>query len=861
MSPAETNAGQHSECPGERTLRRFGDLNGNGTSEATLSPENPSAAVMEHVEGCDRCQRRLEAIAIEDRSRLEELLGSTERTSGLVSASAEPDEQILRGFRILRWLGRGGQSNVYLAEELPTCRCIALKLIAVRREDSGPQREQWLTEVRAAASIEHQNVVRLYRVEETPDHFLLVFEYISGGTLRDWLTKPVSQIQIARVVEVLARTVHQIHQRGILHLDLKPSNILMETNSGSTWELAIPKIADFGVSSRRARPDAREQSPRWVRGTPSYMAPEQILGDEGLLTSATDVYGLGAVLYCMLTARPPLTFEPGADSLEQLLTSTIVAPSDVDPAIDPGLSMIAMKCLRRPAKERFQTAIELSESLNEWIRQQVDPPQKNSRWARTWLLAGSAAAVLGVLSVSSGWPAKSIVPSAVSSQESTKAPDSDLQIRFADEFARLSASDAESVTDVDETFLLQRLSERSPASTVEQAAQLVVDSSRYTDQLLSQSGIPSDQCLRVATLQYASGGRFQNGGRDELYTAATYLLSDSRRLLQFVRRKHPEDQLVLEKLIAVEAGLATVRVERGRNTPEQVQEHYRRNLATLLPVVNLVNELIDQRQRVYWSGFILDAFRLHYWECRFIGDRETADLFREWERTAWEAFQPDQFTSDLSVRHVLMHPDPGALAAADNSVNWIHAESRTVLRREFLFLRLAQPVFSQVNLSDPEITTGKSPEFGATQEGTGWTALLLRISQEIRAINFEGLTLPVLLHEDIVRPLTMLCTQYRAAGQIDEAERLQRRFLELCEAANKLFPDNTDIHLALSEAHLQTWKNEIRRDRPDRAIEALQRSLEAAEAAVAASPGTPRARDQVADRIQRITRFEGSRAQ
>jgi aspartate/methionine/tyrosine aminotransferase len=90
---------------------------------------------------------------------------------------------------------------------------------------------------------------------------------------------------------------------------------------------------------------------------------------------------------------------------------------------------------------------------------------------------------------------------------------------------------------------------------------------------------------------------------------------------------------------------------------------------------------------------------------------------------------------------------------------------------------------------------------------------------------------------------------------------LQRRFLELCEAANELFPDNTDIHLALSEAHLQTWKNEIRRDRPDRAIEALQRSLEAAEAAVATSPGTPRARDQVADRIKRITRFEASRAQ
>ncbi|MFO0978391.1 MAG: serine/threonine-protein kinase [Planctomycetaceae bacterium] len=860
MSPEGTNAGRLSECPGEKTLRQFGDLNVKVASEDTLSPDDPAVALLEHVEVCDSCQRRLEAIAVQDRNKLEELFGSTDGTIGSVSACAEVDNHVLKGFRILRLLGRGGQSKVYLAEELPACRCVALKLIPVSHEDSERQREQWLSEVRAAASIEHQNVVRLYRVEETLDHFLLVFEHINGGTLRDWLSIPVSQIQIARLVEILARTVHQIHQRGILHLDLKPSNILMETSSGTSWELAVPKIADFGVSSRRSRldGDGRKQCPRWVRGTPSYMAPEQILGVEDLLTSATDVYGLGAVLYCMLTGRPPLTFETGSDSLEQLLASDIVAPADVDPAVDQRLSEIAMKCLRRQPEDRFQTAIELSESLNEWIHRQTDPRPNFLLGKQNWLVTIAAAVGLTMFFAYSQWFARSDASSGNSVPKSTNAPAPTSHTRFADAFFQLSARD--SLAEIDEPFLLQRLYDRSPALTVEQAAQLAFDSSRFTDQLLEKPDVTFEQCLRVATLQHASGSRFQDGGLDEYYPAATYLLNDSRRLLQFVRQNQPDDQLVLEKLIAVEAGLATVRVEKGLNTPELVQKHYRRNLAVLLSTLRLVNELKDQRQRIYWSGFILDAFRLHYWGSRFTGDMAGADIFRAWERTAWDAFRCDHSTADLSMRHILMQTDLGALSSADDSAKWIHEESRTVLRREFLFLRLAEPFFAQEHNPDFRMRPGDSLQVITDPQRTVWLSLLQQISQDMRVIDFQGLTVPALLHEDLVRPLTLICTQYRAAGQIDEAERLQRKFLELCEVANELIPDNTDIHLALSEAHLQTWKNEIRRDRPDLAIEALQRSLKAAEAAVASSPGTSRARDQVADRIKRLTRFEASRA-
>lgn len=848
MTPAGMSPDSHPDCPDDVTLRRLGDLNWNGSSEGTLSPEDPSAAMLEHIEVCGSCQRRLEDITIQERSRLREFLGAAEATIGPLSAvsECEPDKEALTGFRIHRLLGRGGQSKVYLAEELPACRLIALKLIPVSREDSGPQREHWLTEVRAAASIEHQNVVRLYRVEETPDYYLLVFEYVNGGTLRDWLSKPVSQVQIAGFIELVARTVHQIHQRGILHLDLKPSNILMETSFGSSWELAVPKIADFGVSSRRSRKGPPDPFPGVIRGTPSYMAPEQIFGDAQLLTPATDVYGLGAVLYCMLTGRPPITFDPAVDSLEQLLSAKIESPASVDSGIDRSLSEVTMKCLERSAGDRFPTAHALAEALNGWISRQAVPSRRVADLKRRWLpwMSVAVAACVALVTVALNWPGGDASGANEIARTAVGASDDGTPLTFADAFAELSTRTDLVDGVIDEQRLVQQLSELPAAFTVHRAAQLALESRRFTEQLMTRSVVPIDQCLRFAALQHASGRRFQSGPIAELYSAASYLLEDSIRLHEFVLRKSPGNQAVLEQLIAARVCLATVRIEKGLNTPELVSGHYQSTLSGLLPTLPLVVDLTDRRQRIYWAGYIMDSLRLQFWESRFAGDMTNIDLFRAWEQEAWSTFTKDHDASDIAVRHVLMHPDVQTLRTVDIPGQWVLPNSRETLQREFFFLRIADPFF-------------RGPADGSDSDPR-WSELLPRLSEDIRTLKVDRWNVPHLIHEDLIRPLTSLSTQWRAAGQLDKAEYLQRRYLELCESADQLFPENSDIQLALSEAHLQAWKNAIRRDQMELAVASLQKSLQAAQSAVFLSPESPRARDQVADRMKRLARFQAS---
>lgn len=846
MSSDGRRAGRQSDCPGEFTLRRLGHLNWNGTSEVTLSSDDPSAAILEHVEACGSCQRRLEAIAVHDRSSLEQLLSSTDRTMRSASDFAELDEKVLKGFRILRLLGRGGQSRVYLAEELPTSRCIALKLIPVSREDAGPQREQWLTEVRAAASIEHQNVVRLYRVEETAAYFLLVFEYINGGTLRDWLTKPVSQMQVARFMERVARTVHQIHQRGILHLDLKPSNILMETGSGTSWELAVPKIADFGISSRCSRVDHKRPSPGVVRGTPSYMAPEQILGDSRQLSPASDVYGLGAVMYCMLTGNPPISFDPAADSLEQLLCAKIESPASLDSTIDRSLSEVTMKCLERKADGRFQSADAFAEALQSWIHLHSESAQSVTDSQRRWLPWLSVPLIAGValIAVAGNWGDSEGTKTREFSSSASSASKGDSQLTFAEAFSELSGQVNKVGGLVDDQLLVQTLSELPAAFTVHRAARLALESRRFTDQLLSHSDVPIDQCLRFAALLHASGRRFQDGAIPELYSAARYLLEDSIRLHEFVLRKSSGNQSVLEQVIAARVCLATVRIEKGLNTPELVRGHYQSTLSGLIQTLPLVVELTDRRQRIYWAGYIMDSLRLQFWESRFAGDMTNIDLFRAWEQEAWSTFTKDHDASDIAVRHVLMHPDLQTLRTVDIPGQWVLPNSRETLQREFFFLRIADPFF-------------RGPADGSDSDPR-WSELLPRLSEDIRTLKVDRWNVPHLIHEDLIRPLTSLSTQWRAAGQLDKAEYLQRRYLELCESADQLFPENSDIQLALSEAHLQAWKNAIRRDQMELAVASLQKSLQAAQSAVFLSPESPRARDQVADRIKRLARFQAS---
>lgn len=844
------------DCPDVTTLWRLGrdvfdESNG---GEPLCDAEESTLA--NHIEVCVHCQQRLEAIAASQRSSLLPVVRGHQDVSEQHDRGAPIDDEPfphVDGFRLIRELGRGGRSRVFLAEELSTSREVALKVITIESGDSAPQRELWLSEVRAAARIEHPNVVRLYRVDETPNSFLLVFEFVSGGTLRDWRDVPVSQIQIARLVERVARAVDQIHQRGVLHLDLKPSNILMETSEGATWESVIPKVSDFGISRAQHQAQTLMKSGSNVRGTPAYMAPEQLMGDTSLLTAATDVYGLGGILYSMLTGRPPVTADGSNRSVEDLVETPVSEPNELDQTIDPDLSRIASRCLRKNPNDRFESARHLADELHEWLHRHVDTPRTVAVSRTRWLTAISLATAVSFAVVTWQLNRTHDAHSAATSDPTT--------IDAAEISQGATASVTELVTallknrtaatpSVDEAFLVRRLSELPPAFDIERAAQLAADNQRFTDALLSDTPVSLDRCLQFATLQHASGTRFQDGGLSQLYATARYLLSDSMRLLTHVHQAAPNNQEVLEKLIASTMAMGLIRVDRKLDTPGIVHQHVREGLSELRRAVPLICKLTDRKLRVYWAGYLIDSFRIQYWNSRFTQNHVAAELFHEWEQEAWTALASDQSVPDLAFRHALFQPNMSALTAVDAADQWVLSDDRRMLQREYLYLRLAE-VFFQTQTRDAEL-----PEPGQLEQ---WRAILLMADQELKSLKIESLTVPMIIHEDLIRPLTTLCTQCRAEHELTIAESLQRRYYELCKSADAVYPDDADVHLALSEAYLQSWKNALRRERPDIAVEDLRRSLEFAQSAVRFAPKSPRARDQVADRIKRLTRFEAAR--
>lgn len=859
-----------SDCPDESALRRLACSV--STDEMEDTPDDArtldDADLIHHIETCGHCQSLLEAYAVGEWQELHFLLSASPTTTLASVASQEPvstgdlDFPSLPDFRIVRELGRGVASQVFLAEERSTSRLVALKLIPLAADNTAAQRSQWLAEVRAAASVEHQNVVRLYRVEETEGHFLLVFEFISGGTLRDWISIPASQLQVARVAQIIARAVHQIHQRNILHLDLKPSNILIDVSEGRTWDDFVPKVSDFGIATGPHTPLDGSQT-LLVRGTPAYMAPEQLLGDPSLLTPATDVYGLGGVIYCMLAGRAPMPEQVDEFTADRCFSEQVISPHDLDPAIDRPLSNIIMRCLSKQPNQRYPRPAEVADALQRWIEQQTHQPRLTTvtrgirRRSLVWILP----AILGCVAL---WM---LVGPKFFSRENSR-PDADTAAGFdvsgsstpislqnaVQQMLEESAPSTPVQSDVES--LIRELSELPPAFSIDRAVRLVVSNRRFSDHLLAQKPLPIDECLRFGTLQQAAGIRFDQAGLSELYSATRFLAEDAIRLFAAVVDQQPNDQIALEKLIATRTLLSSIRIDKGQQSIKAVQQHLLSTTSGLRDTLPLITRLNAPRQRIYWAGMLLDTYRSQCWNSQLSGDTEATATLTAWELEAWQILAADHAVPDLAFRHSLMRfdvdsPDWGTVSETP----WILNENKQNLLQESASLFLFYHFF---NVAKQIAGTPADAANQTDSDSARWTAVVKATENYLEQRKLQDLKAPRLAHEDLIRPLTTFCTRLRSDGQLQKAEHLQKCYLELCNALLQKYPESSDAHLALSEAHLQAWKNFLRRALPDAAVASLRASLREAQIATELSPTSVRARDQVADRIKRLARFETS---
>jgi len=257
---------------------------------------------------------------------------------------------IIAGYEIVAELGRGGMGVVYKATQTSLRRTVAIKLFLTGSLD------RFRLEAEAIARLQHPHIVQVFEVGTSFRGPYFSQEFIAGGSLADRLDgAPWPAAKAAALVATLAEAMQFTHDRNIIHRDLKPANILMADDQ-------TPKISDFGLAKESDR-DSGQTATGDIMGSPSYMAPEQAGGVTKHITPATDIYALGAILYELLTGRPPFYGETAMDTVFQVLSNEPIAPRQLQPKLPRDIETICLKCLEKLPRDRYATAQELADDL------------------------------------------------------------------------------------------------------------------------------------------------------------------------------------------------------------------------------------------------------------------------------------------------------------------------------------------------------------------------------------------------------------------------------------------------------------------------------------------------------------------
>jgi TolB-like protein/Tfp pilus assembly protein PilF len=314
----------------------------------------------------------------------------TAAPSGKKAADAAAMLGELGDYALLEEIGRGGQGVVFRARQKSLNRTVALKVISLGQWASKAHLKRFRLEAKAAASLEHPGIVPIHEVGERGGSCYFSMQFIEGGQLDEVARRePMPIRRGAELIAKVARTVHYAHEHGILHRDIKPGNILLDAKGE-------PHLTDFGLA-RLLETESTVTRTLEVLGTPSYMAPEQAVGNNAAVSKATDVYGLGAVLYQLLTGQPPFAGGTTYETIKLVLDTEPRQPRLLNPKIDRDLSTICLKCLEKDPKRRYSSALALAEDLERWLRHEPIQARRTGIFARgkKWvrrnpILAGGA---------------------------------------------------------------------------------------------------------------------------------------------------------------------------------------------------------------------------------------------------------------------------------------------------------------------------------------------------------------------------------------------------------------------------------------------------------------------------------------
>ena len=308
----------------------------------------------------------------------------------------------LGDYELLEEVGRGGQGVVFRARQKSLNRTVALKVISLGQWASKAHLKRFRLEAEAAAKLEHPGIVPIHEVGERDGSCYFSMKFVEGGQLDEVVRRaPMSIRQAAELIAKVARTVHYAHQHGILHRDIKPGNILLD-------QKGEPHLTDFGLA-RLVETESTMTRTLEVLGTPSYMAPEQAVGNNAAISSVTDVYGLGAVFYQLLTGQPPFAGGATYETIKLLLDTEPRQPRLLNPKIDRDLCTICLKCLEKDPKRRYPSALALAEDLERWLKHEPIQARhtgvfaRGRKWVRRNPTSALLAASLIALAAAAGW--------------------------------------------------------------------------------------------------------------------------------------------------------------------------------------------------------------------------------------------------------------------------------------------------------------------------------------------------------------------------------------------------------------------------------------------------------------------------
>jgi WD40 repeat protein len=311
-------------------------------------------------------QRSLERVATPLRSPASEK--QTLGPGGTPSAGPAERVRYFGDYELLAEIARGGMGVVYRARQISLNRTVAVKMILAGQLASAADVARFRTEAEAAANLDHPNIVPIYEVGEHQGQHFFSMKLVEGGNLGSFSRGPTAsasgQRNAARMLTQVARAVHFAHQRGILHRDLKPANVLLEWRAGGV-NPPVPYVTDFGLA-RRVDTDRGLTQSGAIVGTPSYMAPEQARAEKGL-TTAADVWALGAILYELLTGQPPFRAATPVDTLLQVMEREPAPPSRLQPGLPRDLETICLKCLQKDPAKRYGSAADLADDLDRYL--------------------------------------------------------------------------------------------------------------------------------------------------------------------------------------------------------------------------------------------------------------------------------------------------------------------------------------------------------------------------------------------------------------------------------------------------------------------------------------------------------------